>query len=564
MLVLLAGFFLCLEAESLQAQELIPLPGFPLEVGGATGIPLALYGGPVVADTDSDGVGEIWVTFQTRVAAYLPDGSLLPGWPYDLVTPSDSEFVLDGVAIGDISPDPGLEIAFNALFRSPDGSYHGRVYVFHSDGTLLAPWPRETTGINVAGGVVLADLDSDGLNELLLAADSVYAWRGDGSDFPGWPIHPGGGAYFLAAPAVGDVDNDGSPDILVRKQTGLELYRSSGVLMPEFSFHYESIGNTPGYQTPRLADLEGDGFLEVIDDQIFLPPDSVVRQVHAVLDRFGRPLPGWPDTTMGSVRSYSIPLDVDLDGTCEIYYNTGSMPDTWNWLVNLENHPLPGWPWSPPDANFAACSPIAGDLDGDGTIEILHSGNAQPPEIWWLRPDGTEPDGFPFPADLFVNETAFAAGDPDGDGQTEVFHVTLEGLLYGYRIPGEWHPERMFWNMDGNGPGHQGLYRQPASWDIPAVPDQGMRALPVGLALSVWPNPTNGAVRVLGGFPGGGESSLRLYNVAGRMVLRSTLFLPPGGSLTTVFDLDRLASGTYYLMLTSPRGRVTRPVILLR
>jgi hypothetical protein len=173
----------------------------------------------------------------------------------------------------------------------------------HRDSDLLPGFPRSLPS-DGAASPAFADLDGDNRNELIVAtADgTVHAYRPDGSEAPGWPVradalplHTGGAAFasgavspdasrgaFLASPAVGDLDRDGVPEVVAadyegrvyawnadgtrRWTRGTRLEWSGRPLRP---FDEARKGERNRTQrgfigSPVLADLDGDGRLEVI------------------------------------------------------------------------------------------------------------------------------------------------------------------------------------------------------------------------------------------------------------------------------------------------------------
>src|SRR4051794_6559779 len=116
---------------------------------------------------------------------------------------------------------------------APRGEDRRTLYL-HRDQDLAKGWPRVMT-TDGASSPVLADLDGDNATELVFGTSDgiVHAYRRDGSELPGWPahgdappVHPGqaamrsgavpmpkGGA-FLGSVAIGDLDRDGSPEVV--------------------------------------------------------------------------------------------------------------------------------------------------------------------------------------------------------------------------------------------------------------------------------------------------------------------------------------------------------------
>jgi hypothetical protein len=104
----------------------------------------------------------------------------------------------------------------------------------HRDSELMPGFPRDLGG-DGASSPTFADLDGDNRKELVIAGSDgfVHAYRPDGSELPGWPVrgdqpalHTGGrgfasgevsanfGGAILGSVAVGDLNGDGSPEVV--------------------------------------------------------------------------------------------------------------------------------------------------------------------------------------------------------------------------------------------------------------------------------------------------------------------------------------------------------------
>jgi hypothetical protein len=225
---------------------------------------------PVFADLDGENRNElIFATSDGVVHALRRDGSELPGWPAHGDAPpvhtAQPAFksgsvpvpkggaILGSVASGDLDGDGSLEIVA--------ADYDGRVYAWnaagkriwtrHSEerfsGKPLGPFVNERHGEanrtehGFFASPVIADLDGDHKPEIVIAgADRhMYAWHGDGSAVTGFPFlvvdrskvqsidpdseevtfKPDAGALMqgkiVDTPAVGDIDGDGKPEIVV-------------------------------------------------------------------------------------------------------------------------------------------------------------------------------------------------------------------------------------------------------------------------------------------------------------------------------------------------------------
>jgi hypothetical protein len=194
-----------------------------------------------------------------------------------------------------------------------------RAAFLHRDQDMLPGFPKGIVAGAIGSGVpsgdgesspVLADLDGDNRNELILAGSDgfVHALRPNGSELPGWPVrgdqpplHTGGRAFtsgevsadvggaILGSVAVGDANHDGLPEVYAADMEGRVYgWRADGSRFfsresnPAFSGRplpgqpfvnprYAPPGQAELHRTehgfigsPVLADLDGDGRQEVI------------------------------------------------------------------------------------------------------------------------------------------------------------------------------------------------------------------------------------------------------------------------------------------------------------
>jgi hypothetical protein len=115
-----------------------------------------------------------------------------------------------------------------------------RQLFLHRDQSMLAGWPKELQS-DGDSSPILADIESRDRNDLIVATSDgwIHAYRPDGSEAPGWPVHtdalpghageagygPGGvGAAHYAAVlgglAAGDLFHDGSLDVVADDMAG--------------------------------------------------------------------------------------------------------------------------------------------------------------------------------------------------------------------------------------------------------------------------------------------------------------------------------------------------------
>jgi hypothetical protein len=225
-----------------------PLPHFPIVLQE-----IVDRQAPAAADIDGDGLAEI-------VQATLPwDGAVVEPQPIAPGTPSVDLVAPSGVS-GVQSPVPGPAVA-------------AALHVLRRDGGDGPGWPNPLDGA-ASWGAVLADLDGDGLPEILQGdGDQLYAFDASGAMWPGFPltahrVFPQAHARVDSQWRVADIDGDHHPDFL--RALGavdngaatlrLAAIQSHGEPLRPFPLTFD--GLLPA-SNPVVVDLTGDGVPEV-------------------------------------------------------------------------------------------------------------------------------------------------------------------------------------------------------------------------------------------------------------------------------------------------------------
>src|SRR5690606_12287762 len=190
--------------------------------------------GPV-AVADLDGRGGLNVVVATdggfpgppNLVAFRHDGTVLPGWPIELSHP-----VNGGVAIADLDGDGSLEVIAATIGGDAE------ITVMRADGSVLPGWPRRFPSLSFEAGVVVGDIDGEPGPEILALGtvaqyDSrvqLHALRVDGRSLPGFPVEFETADAFEGGITLADVDSDGRQDVLIAMGgvPRLMVFRSTG------------------------------------------------------------------------------------------------------------------------------------------------------------------------------------------------------------------------------------------------------------------------------------------------------------------------------------------------
>lgn len=310
-----------------------------------------------------------------------------------------------------------------------------QTYVFAADGSLWPGWPRAGGSDNLPA---VADIDEDGSPEILVASPGgpprIRCFNVDGSIQAGFPVNlPYQNWLNVTTPAVADVDGDGHLDVGAQSEPGVAFVDRFGQALPGWPYLWQTSQNIP-WSAPAVADLDGDGLREVVVGTNCL----YACAVH-VIRADGTAMPGWPRPTENIFASPAVG-DLDGDGDLEIVVQEGD-PTWYGNKLHVWHHDgtaLPGWPIAiAPQWESSRSNPALVDVDDDGRLEIVtHTDDSM---LHILNADGSEWDGFPRPLPT-GSISSVSVIDADGDDMAEFF------LCY-YGSGSQWVGG---WRLDGS------------------------------------------------------------------------------------------------------------------
>jgi len=245
---------------------------------------------PVAADVDGDGFAEVLVAHTAVQGAedLSLNGLTIANWEIlaDPDLPRDPSFsdlyvVHTGGPYGapvcaDLNRDGSAEV----LLADRAGRFHALTFSFapHIPGDPpsiyvgveeLSGWPATIAGGGRAVEISVGDLEHDGYPEIFQTGEGtrVAAFHWNGAPRSGFPVGPGdplapADSSGVFAPLIADVDGDGFLDVIAILPDGRRLaYRRDGSRIDSFG----ELGSTGLSAPPMLADLDGDGSAEWIE-----------------------------------------------------------------------------------------------------------------------------------------------------------------------------------------------------------------------------------------------------------------------------------------------------------
>ncbi len=240
------------------------------------------------------------------------------------------------------------------------------------------------------------------------------------SVLPGWPLGTGKGVW--SSPTLADLDGDGKLEVVAGSDDDkVYAWHTDGTLVAGWPQSTQDWVRS----SPAVGDIDGDGKPEVVIGS----QDNHVYAWHAD----GTPVAGWPQTTGFWVDG--VPALGDLDGDGKLDVVIGSR-DGKVYAWRGDGTPVPGWPQhsanSGSDTGFDSSAALV-DLDGDGKLEVVIG--CEDHHVYAWHADGTPVTGWPQSTGGEVWSSP-AVGDIDGDGRPEVVVGSDDGYVYAWHTDG--------------------------------------------------------------------------------------------------------------------------------
>lgn len=387
---------------------------------------------PIVVDLEGDGRNEIVVQNAAQeIVALRPGGSpdapptILWSRPGVGMNPQPG-YTWNG-ALGPQAADLDGDGRLEVVFASEDAQGLAAVACVDGRGRLRwrrsipgCPWGGLQAGVNLwtfgrftgrgRGRDVYVDVHrrSKGSSEgwILRGDTGAVVWRREGIVAEEHALAFGG-----RLPAVADVNGDGIDDLITAPATiyGVFSGRDAQPLFPpRLLGSPTAFGRWIAYASPTVADLDGDGRLEV-----YLNSDSYARGGIAAVRIDGKPLWARFHTNDEGADGFGPVGDFDGDGRLEI--GVPALDGTLRCLNAADGSPK--WTIRTPVTGDV----VAADVNSDGTQELLFAGRdgrlraisgRDGSEVWSIAVTGRP-----------------VIADVNGDGWVEIIAVGPDGVL---------------------------------------------------------------------------------------------------------------------------------------
>ncbi|HXT11777.1 MAG TPA: Ig-like domain-containing protein [Candidatus Angelobacter sp.] len=410
--------------------------------------------GAAVSDLNGDGFPDLVVTKAGGVLGSLPANVLNPEYPSDYnrvyfndgtghFADSGQELVPDTFVDPDSAPDPNLFLPITTSYFYGYGVYESTFtpnitdfYHYLNDGSA---------------GVAIGDLNGDGYPDMFIINNTSKSSLGHPVSTPGntvW-LNNGHGSFSRSGPKLGnepanavvlaDVDGNGTLDAIVAADDGTEIWLNDG----NGNFTQSTTLKVSDYRAISVAvgDVNGDGSMDMVIGHIrpwFDSAQPLFGDEVFTNDGHGNFL---ANQFFGNIAAYGVALgDLNGDGRLDVFA-TGLVGDE-VWLSTGTNFVKSGPTFG--TEHWGRTVALA-DLDGDGDLDAFVGNfglSRDSCQVWFndVRPAANN-FNFSVPEEGFLSVPAFGvlSGASDSDGpallvQTNAVKTytapTLGALIY--------------------------------------------------------------------------------------------------------------------------------------
>lgn len=496
---------------------------------------------PAFDDIDGDGLKDVVIIGKDIVGCFNYLGQALPGWPRDAST-GMTFFTYPIPNLTQLTPGGDSTLIYISKYGEVRAyKYNGDPYFYSLDGLFTTLDPNLFDTAQFAGLTVpiitATDLNFDGANEVISifsttdVPSGIYIWNGRNGLPPfGWESPLARQIHISNGGMLADIDDDGQLEIIM---AGIDTNGVAGLWVTK-----NGLEDVPGWPV----------YLEDMADWIGTAP---------------------------------ICVDIDNNGSKEVLISYYSYDIARIYAFNSDGTPYlehQALPYGVLISTSTSLSNIiVADIDGDGNLNIICRGGFLFPGTGYERlfawePNGDLTTGFPIitptpPTQVVSLPFTPVIDDLDNDGILEIIMTGDNGDLFVWDTEAPYYPDLMPWPKYLHDNYNSGINPKIG---LPTDTDDERRLIPDRFGISGnFPNPFNPETVINFSLDRSTKVSLEIFNILGQKVVTLSNRLYPAGSHQVVWDgRDQqgreVASGVYLARMKSDENSSHHKMVLMR
>ncbi|MDP6156967.1 MAG: PQQ-binding-like beta-propeller repeat protein [Candidatus Thermoplasmatota archaeon] len=422
----------------------------------------SIHNSPNIADLEGDGEVEVMIISESADSLFAVDNRGNTKWQYNYRSQAGYSDCHSSVASADLNFDGSLETIFSCQSS-------GKMLVIDDKGDddVIGGGSINSGGWHSSPSIGELDGDDTSLEYIHQgAAGTIFAVKMGGASlwekqiFPSTTTNP--------SPAIGDLDQDGRNEVIVVSEASNNLYCLDGATGNE-NWHFTMASGS--MSSAALADLDVDELWEVIIG-------DTAGNLYCI-DYEGKEV--WSVNLGAAIKPSPAIADLDGDGLLEVVEVTN---DGTCWAID-ENGDIM-WSYAsgesiPTSSVTADPSPVIGDIDSDGYLEVLFATGSGTLRV--LETEGQVPSSaLPWPMFRYDREhTGFYNGTLEYGASITVdedhTEDSIQSPLIHFIEPGE----TTEYNLSLTNVGHQsvivGMFRDRYDLSVKNIPDNWTASL---------------------------------------------------------------------------------------